>query len=393
METGRLMRVGLVIDELDPRRGGMAQWCWQFVEAVAKLGYELHVVSQGFGCEAMPSSVICHTVPRTKSRVAFADAAAEIVRSLELDVVHDTGTGWQFDILQPHGGSHAGWLRRRLDMYPSWVRALKRPLDALLPRHRDFDRHWRRQYSVSWKPGKIFVALSEMVADDFVCLHRIRPEQIEIVYNGVDCRRFSPAHRARDREIVRRQHGISEESLVLLLAAHNFRLKGVPELLRVAGRLVANGGPIHVAIAGGKRVKNWQQAANRLGLEKRVTFFGTVTDMVPYYAAADAYVHPTYYDPCSLVLLEAAASGLPIVTTRSHNGAAELFRKGHEILTVNDPRDAAGLYECVESLFDERVRSRLGAAARRVALRHPFERNVAEILALYERFADRRLAA
>jgi UDP-glucose:(heptosyl)LPS alpha-1,3-glucosyltransferase len=387
------MRVGLVIDELDPRRGGMAQWCWQFVGAIAKLGYELHVVSHGFGCDAMPPRVTCHTVPRTKSRVSFAEAAAEIVRNLELDVVHDTGIGWHFDILQPHGGSHAGWLQRRLDMYPSWVRAVKRPLDALLPRHRDFYRHWRQQYSVSARPGKTFVALSEMVADDFVRLHGIRPEKIEIIYNGVDCRRFSPDHRARHGETVRRQHGISDESLVLLLAAHNFRLKGVPELLRAAGRIAANGRPIHVAIAGGKRLKKWQQAANRLGLENRVTFFGTVADMAPYYAAADAYVHPTYYDPCSLVLLEAAASGLPIVTTRSHNGAAELFREGVEILTVNDPRDAAGLYQCIEALCDERVRSRLGAAARRVALRHPFERNVAEILALYERSAGRRLAA
>src|SRR2546423_386525 len=126
MEAGCLMRIGLVIDELDPRRGGMAQWCWQFVAAVAKLGYDLHVVSQGFGNDALPPRVRCHTVPRTNSRVAFSDAAAEIVRNLELDVVHDTGIGWQFDILQPHGGSHAGWLRCRLDMYPSWVRALKR---------------------------------------------------------------------------------------------------------------------------------------------------------------------------------------------------------------------------------------------------------------------------
>jgi UDP-glucose:(heptosyl)LPS alpha-1,3-glucosyltransferase len=388
-----MMRIGLVIDELDSRRGGMGQWCWQFVQAVAKTGYELHVVSQGFGDGRLPPRVACHTVPRTKSRVAFAEAADEIVRKLELDVVHDTGFGWHFDILQPHGGSHAGWLRRRLDMYPPWVRAVKRPIDALLPRHRDFERHSRRQYAVGQTPGKIFVALSEMVADDFVRLHGIRAEQIKIVYNGVDCQRFSPDHRARHREIIRRKHGISEESLVLLLAAHNFRLKGVPELLRVAGRLVANRRPIHVAIAGGKRLKKWQLAANRLGLAKRVTFFGMVADMVPYYSAADAYVHPTYYDPCSLVLLEAAASGLPIVTTRRDNGAAELFREGSEILTVSDPRDADGLYQCVEALFDERVRSSLGKAARKVALRHPFDINVAEILTLYEKSAGRKLAA
>jgi UDP-glucose:(heptosyl)LPS alpha-1,3-glucosyltransferase len=393
MEASRLMRIGFVIDELDSRRGGMGQWCWQFVTAVAKQAYELHVVSQGFGDDALPPCVIRHTVPRTKSRESFAEAAAGILLDLDLDVVHDTGIGWHFDIFQPHGGSHAGWLRRRLDMYPPWIRAVKRPVDALLPRHRDFDRHWRRQYAAGRTSEKIFVALSEMVADDFVRLHGIRAEQIKLVYNGVDCRRFSPDHRLLHRETVRRQHGISDESLVLLLAAHNFRLKGVPELLRVAGRLVANGRPVHVAVAGGKRVKQWQLAANRLGLAKRVTFAGTVADMVLCYAAADAYVHPTYYDPCSLVLLEAAASGLPIVTTRHNNGAAELFREGSEILTVNDPRDAEGLYQSIETLFDERVRSDLGAAARTVALRHPFERNVAEILALYEKSAGRRLAA
>src|SRR5205085_6624234 len=135
------------------------------------------------------------------------------------------------------------------------------------------------------------------------------------------------------------------------------------------------GRPIHVAIAGGKHLKQWQLAAKRLGLASRVTFLGTVADPVPYYAAADAYVHPTFYDPCSLVLLEAAASGLPIVTTRRCNGATELFRQGAEILTVNDPADTDAIYERVDALFDARLRRRLSVGARTVALRHSFERN------------------
>jgi UDP-glucose:(heptosyl)LPS alpha-1,3-glucosyltransferase len=128
-------------------------------------------------------------------------------------------------------------------------------------------------------------------------------------------------------------------------------------------------------------------------LADRVTFVGTVADLVPYYAAADAYVHPTYYDPCSLVLLEAAASGLPIVTTRRHNGAAELFREGHEILTISDPSNGEALYEQIDALFNAGLRTNLGAAAREVAMRHPFERNVLEILQLYDRPGRRRLAA
>ncbi len=186
--------------------------------------------------------------------------------------------------------------------------------------------------------------------------------------------------------------GIEADTLLLLLAAHNFRLKGVPELLRVAAQLANNGRRVHVLIAGGRRIEHWRLAAARLKIADCVTFLGTVPDMVPYYAAADAYVHPTYYDPCSLVLLEAAASGLPIVTTRRFNGAVELFRD-NEILTVEDPSAAKALYERVEALFDERLRGQLSNAARRVALRNPMEGNVAAIMHLYQARTRRGLAA
>jgi UDP-glucose:(heptosyl)LPS alpha-1,3-glucosyltransferase len=301
--------------------------------------------------------------------------------------------GWHYDIFQPHGGSYAAWLRRRLDIYPLWLRTLKRPVDALLPRHRDFDRHWKRQIAAGRSSDKIFVALSRMVADDFERLHHICPQQIEIVYNGVDCRRFAPENRTLHREGVRRRLGLNDETVVLLLAAHNFRLKGVPELLRVAARLIRNQRPVHVLIAGGKHLEKWRRRSNKLGLEKRATFLGTVADMVPYYAAADAYIHPTYYDPCSLVLLEAAASNLPIITTRRYNGVVELFRAGEDILTINVPTDEDALFAQIDMLFDVNLRQRLGLAARNVALRHPFEQNVAEILRLYDRRAPRRLAA
>ena len=387
------MRVGLVIDDLDPRRGGMSQWCWQYAAEVIRRGYELHVISEGFGDGSLSPQVVRHKLPRTKSRVAFAEAAGEISRNLALDIVHDMGLGWHFDVFQPHGGSYAAWLARRLDFYPLWVRYLKRPIDAMMPRRRDFDRHWRRQYVAGRESDTTFIALSEMVADDFVKLHEIRSKQIKVVYNGVDCRRFSPDHRARYRDAVRRHIGVTDETLVLLLAAHNFRLKGVPQLLRVASRLVANRRPVHVVIAGGKHLEQWKLSAARVGLANRATFLGTIIDLVPYYAAADAYVHPTFYDPCSLVLLEAAASGLPIVTTRRCNGATELFREGAEILTVNDPADIDGLYERVDALFDARMRRRLSSGARTVALRHSFERNVSEILRLYDGCVRRRVAA
>jgi len=232
-----------------------------------------------------------------------------------------------------------------------------------------------------------------VVAESFVSLHGIRTEQIRVVYNGVDCQRFSPDHRWQYRDAVRRHIGATNETLVLFLAAHNFRLKGVPQLLRVAAELAANRRPVRVVIAGGKHLEQWKLLAAKLGLGNRVTFLGIINDLVPYYTAADAYVHPTFYDPCSLVLLEAAASGLPIVTTRRYNGAAELFLEGSEILTVNEPTELDALYERIDGLFDEAARHKLGAAARKVALQHSFEENVAEILQVYDERSRRRVAA
>lgn len=378
------MKVGIVIDDLDRRRGGMSEWCWQFVSTAANRGCDLHVIAQGFGVEPLPLRVARHRIDRTKSRVAFSESVARLVPTLGLDVVHDMGIGTNFDILQPHGGSFDVWLSRRLDYYPRWLRALKRPIDALLPRHRDFARHWHAQCDVIRRSDSTVIALSNRVADDLSRASGIRPEQITVIPNGVDCKRFTPVHRATHREATRRQLGVNGCTVLLLLAAHNLRLKGAPELLRLASKLVANKRRVHVAIVGGRHLEQWKLAAHRLGIANRVSFVGTVTDMTPYYAAADAYVHPTYYDPCSLVLLEAAASALPIVTTRRFNGAVELFREDDEILTVDDPTAEEAMYERVEALFSERLRDKLGAAARRVALRNPIEGNIATIMRLYD---------
>ncbi|MCH8992530.1 MAG: glycosyltransferase family 4 protein, partial [Acidobacteria bacterium] len=112
----------------------------------------------------------------------------------------------------------------------------------------------------------------------------------------------------------------------------------------------------------------------------------------PYYAAADIYVHPTYYDPCSLVVLEALASGLPVVTSR-FNGAGELLTPGVEGDLIDDPGDAQALCRCLEPMLETPRRRMMGAAARKLALAHTFERNCDEIVAMYEEIVAQRRAA
>jgi UDP-glucose:(heptosyl)LPS alpha-1,3-glucosyltransferase len=107
-----------------------------------------------------------------------------------------------------------------------------------------------------------------------------------------------------------------------------------------------------------------------------------VVDAIPSYAAADVFIHPTWYDPCSLVTLEASASGLPVVTTR-FNGASEMMRDGAEGFILDDPADVPQLAGRMRELLHPALRARQGAAGRALAMEHTFEQQTKQFLDLY----------
>jgi len=374
------MRAALVLEQFDPRRGGAEQWTSQFAEQLAARGHEVHVVAERFGEQVGRLPVIAHRLEGVRSRLGFAEAAQAKLMSLSPDVIHDMGSGWYCDVFHPHGGSWISVTERKMRLVPPWMRPLKRRIDQLLPRQREYQALLSRQYA---DHGQFFVALSKKAAEDFQRIHGVPRERIRIIYNGVDTHRFSPSHRGIYRRTVRRWLGVDDGTPLALIVAHNFRLKGVATLLRAMARLTTEGKRMHLAVVGGKRLRSWRRMARRLGVEHAVHFVGAVDDTVPFYAAADVYVHPTFYDMCSLVVLEAAASGLPIITTEC-NGVSELLTDGVEGLLVSDPADANELVEQMRVLSDRGLRHKMGDAARRTALGHTLRRNVNEMLALYE---------
>ncbi|MBN2475007.1 MAG: glycosyltransferase family 4 protein [Pirellulales bacterium] len=383
------MRVALVLKQLDPRRGGAEQWTTQFAAALVQRGHEVHVVAQRFGEQVGHLSIVAHPVRRVRSRLAFAEAAQAKLMAIAPDIIHDMGVGWYCDVFHPHAGSWASVTERKLRLVAPWLRPLKQRVDRWLPRQREYRTLVSRQYADN---GQIMLALSETAADDFRRFHGVPSERIRIVYNGVDTVRFSPEHRGLHRRAVRRRLGVSDETVLALIVAHNFRLKGLPALLGAMSRLTAERVPLHLAVVGGKHLRPWEWTARRLGLGGSVSFLGAVDDTVPYYAAADLYVHPTFYDMCSLVVLEAAASGLPILTTRI-NGVSELLTQGTEGLLISDPADVDELTDRMRALFDESLRLKMARAARQMALRHTLKRNVDEILDVYEEVIEMRRPA
>jgi len=373
------MRIGLVIEHFDPQRGGAEQWTFQFAGRLLERGHEVHVVAQEFSPAARRIPIVAHRLGRIGSRIRLARAAEERLRALRLDVVHDMGMGWYCDVFGSHDGSRFAQWEQKLLLLPPWARPLKRKLMRVLPRYREFQRLLARQFA---EPGRVVLALSEMVARDYQRYHAVRPEQIQLIYNGVDTERFSPAQRAKYRQAVRERLGMDKDEVVLLFVGHDFRRKGLATAMRAAGRLVSQRQPVRMVVVGGKPRNRCDRLARRCGTGSAVTFVGKIDDPVPYYAASDIYVLPTFYDPCSLGVLEAAASGLPSVTTR-FNGAAELLSDGIDGYVLSDPNDDRQLADRLEMLLDPALRRRMGQAARQLALSHTLQRNCDQILRVY----------
>jgi UDP-glucose:(heptosyl)LPS alpha-1,3-glucosyltransferase len=380
------MKIGLVIEQFDPQRGGAEQWTCQFAERLLARGHEVHVVAKRFspGVEGLP--IVAHELGRTGSRLDFGAAAEAALRRMDLDIVHDMGSGWHCDVLQSHDGSRLAQWRQKTASLPRWIRPIKRGMIGILPRYRAFRALMERQFS---DPRRIILAISKMCAADYERFHQVPPDRIRLVYNGVDVRRFSPEHRARYRVAIRLELKVQEQDLLLLFVGRDFRRKGLATAMRAMGRLVAAGNPARLAVVGGGQPQNYLKLARRCGACGAVDFLGAKSDLVPYYAAADALVLPTCYDPCSLSVLEAAASGLPSVTTR-FNGAGELLTEGIDGFILSDPADDAQLADRIRQLLDPALRRRMSEAARQMTQKHTLDDNCERIIGVYEEIIHKK---
>ena len=135
-------------------------------------------------------------------------------------------------------------------------------------------------------------------------------------------------------------------------------------------------------VIGRGQVGRYARIARRLGILERTVFLGPVGGMEEFYAAADIYVQPTFYDPCSLTVLEALASGLPTVTTR-FNGAADVMTSEAGGRIIDDPTNTEELAESIAQFFDKDRRKEAGVAARAWMENHPPARHVEKVLRVY----------
>lgn len=385
------MKVALVIGNYDARGGGAERWTDGYARRLLGRGLEVHLVARAFN--QPPDNAICHRVDTLSGwqpeRVRFAMHAENFLRQQPFDIIHDMGDGWYCDLFMPHHGTRSGGFAQNTRLLPAPIRWSRQVAQRILPRYRAFRALESRQYLP--RPRKCFVALSGMVRDDMCKYHRLPKESIRVIYNGVDLQRFQPAPNPETRAALRQQWGFGEET-VFLLVAHNFKLKGLDALLFAFSKLCKSGAKVGLVVVGNDRISPYKRQSQWLGCARNTRFLGNQPDSVPCFQAADVYVHPTFYDPCSLVVLEALACGLPVITSR-YNGVSELLTPGREGFVLSQPRDVDCLEICMHRMLDGSFRQQASFAARRLAELHSLEHNTNQLLELYERVGVSNRAA
>jgi glycosyltransferase involved in cell wall biosynthesis len=152
----------------------------------------------------------------------------------------------------------------------------------------------------------------------------------------------------------------------------------------------------HLVLVGAGALQGQLEAqAKNLGLARQVHFLGLRTDVPDVLGAMDVFVLSSDYEGNPLSIMEAMASGLPIVST-AVGGVPDLFESGKEGLLVQ-PRNALGLAKSMVSLLrDREARQSLGtAAARRAREKFDVSTMVQAYETLYESLAgqEHRLKA
>jgi UDP-glucose:(heptosyl)LPS alpha-1,3-glucosyltransferase len=113
---------------------------------------------------------------------------------------------------------------------------------------------------------------------------------------------------------------------------------------------------------------------------------GFYPDIRDCFHASDFFVSPTYYDPCSLVVFEALAAGLPVITT-SCNGAGELITEGREGFVVTRPAATSELISALDRMTVDDDRATMSANARDLGREQSFDRHVTRIVKVFEEAA------
>lgn len=359
------MKIGLAHKRLE-LRGGTEWVLYRTAEGLRDRGHEIHLFCQQFRIPP-PPGVFAHYVPgfsrpRTLRALTFAMIAPKIIAKHNCDIVMSFDRILTQDIIRSGGGprkmllekmkEHAGIVRRlwySISLYNRLVMYIE-----------------NLQIKGN-KSGKI-IAVSEQTKREFMKLYDIREEQTVVIHNGVDAIRFNPQRRLNEGKKLRKDLNVPSDAPVVLFVGTGFRRKGLQRLLGLWEQDQLPG--VYLLIVGNDaRLSSYRRRWSR---KSEVIFAGPQGNVEDYYSCADLLVLPAIQEAFGNVVLEAMASGLPVLTAAGV-GAMEVFNGVLRDGILSNPDDPVELKTKILRMMDRAHWSFLAREARETAVKYTWD--------------------
>jgi len=286
---------------------------------------------------------------RRPGRHLFGKIAA-LVRDHRIDVVHSNNWGTFFDsVLAAHLGGASLMVHCIHGLFTEDLQ----------------DMRWRRRFLqrlLALGTHRLY-AVADYLRRYYIRRVGVAPGRIETIHNGVDIHRHRPPSEDH-RRTVRSRLGFSDDDILIGSVGTLYWIKD-PETLLEAAAGVCERHPraVFLWVGDGRLRDSLQARAERMGLGRRMRYLGRRDDVADILAGLDIFVLPSIIEGLSYSILEAMATGLPVVATRV-GGNPELIRDGREGLLVA-PRRPSRLAAALSTLIDDGgLRRRLGAGGR-----------------------------
>jgi len=363
-------------------QGGIERASYELARALSARGIDITLVANAVDPAVEPPlawhPVSMPRIPGFSIPMVYSTRATRSLGSERFDILHNQGgcALRQQDVITAHS-CHRAWWTMKFHQGEA-ARAL------LNPHHRAVLHVEKANYRP--EAYSRVIAVSAGVGRELSKYYDVPPERIRVIPNAVDHAKFQPHDAAARRAHIRGWHGIGADDTVLLWVGKEFRRKGVEPLIAALPALPLSAKAL---IVGGDDQAPYRALAKQLGVADRVIFAGHSPKVEDYFAAADVFVLPTLYEAFALVTLEAAAAGLPLVTTKV-NGTEDFVVDGENGLFIK--RDPGSIAAALTALVtDPERRRRMGDAARQAVSGYTWESVAARTREVYEEVvAERR---
>ncbi|HBI17097.1 MAG: Glycosyltransferase [Candidatus Moranbacteria bacterium GW2011_GWF2_34_56] len=231
-----------------------------------------------------------------------------------------------------------------------------------------------------WKKSSAVVSNSQGLKE--LALKTSQNQKVDIIFNGIDINDFYP-----EKSIQR-----NDKFIITLGGTRITERKGINYLIQALSLLVSKYPNIFLRLVGeGNEKENLISLTKELKLDNFVEFVGLIPreKIAPYYQEAKLFVLPSLNEGMSNAMLEALATGLPIVATET-GGTTELVEDGINglIVKMKDSKDLADKIEMI--IKDEKLRVRMGEESRKKAEQMSWENVAKKYYDLYTQIADKK---